>query len=159
MKNLNPSDNCIPTPTGHITIFTDGGSRGNPGDAAIGVVIYNSTQMLWQRGKYIGHTTNNEAEYQAVTEALEWLIDYIRSGKNGYETVDFYLDSLLVVQQMSGKWQIKEPRMRTFWQTNKDLIAQLPYNVTFNHIPREKNTVADRLVNEALDQKQHNSSN
>ena len=126
-----------------IRVFTDGGSIGNPGQAACAYVVYDDAINIRQKcGKYLGIATNNEAEYQGVIEALTALPDLEMS---------FFLDSLLVVNQLNGLWKIKEPRLR-------DLLLQVKQlennrKVTYTHVPREKNFQADLLVNETLDQK------
>ncbi|GIK84494.1 MAG: hypothetical protein BroJett025_11160 [Patescibacteria group bacterium] len=129
-------------------IYTDGGSRGNPGDAAIGGVVYGlKKEIVFEFSKYIGVATNNEAEYTAVLTALEWALQHT----TGVEAIDFNLDSKLVVEQMNKKWKIKEPRMLVLAQKCWDLIKELGIEVTFSHVMREKNKEADLLVNQALD--------
>jgi ribonuclease HI len=116
-----------------IKIFTDGGARGNPGPAALGVYICNQKdEEIFSVGKYIGETTNNVAEYSAVLEAFLWLRE-----KNIQEEVRFFLDSELVCRQLNGIYKVKN--------------AALGLKVTFSHIPRELNKKADRMVNIALD--------
>jgi ribonuclease HI len=134
-----------------IQIFTDGGSRGNPGPAAIGVVVKSSDEtVIFETGKTIGVGTNNEAEYQAFLLSLEWL--KTQTGVLELSSVTWKLDSKLVVEQLNKKWKIKEPRMLTYAQDCwKDLaLLSCPFKIT--HIPREQNSQADALVNQALDQ-------
>lgn len=124
-----------------IKVFTDGGSRGNPGPAAAGYVVFDDAGNIRQKcGKYLGVATNNEAEYQGVIEALTALPDL---------ELAFFLDSLLVVNQLNGLWKIKEPRLRDLLMQ----VKQLENNrkITYTHVPREKNFEADLLVNETLD--------
>lgn len=130
-----------------LKIFTDGGSRGNPGDAGIGIVVYNNTEVIYEFSGYIGTATNNEAEYQAVVKALEW----VEENKKDISELDFFLDSKLVVEQLNKNWKIKEPRMHVFAQNCWELITKLDFNPSFTHVKREKNKEADALVNQALD--------
>jgi len=147
-----------------IIIYSDGGARGNPGPAGIGVVIktQNSnvkTQNLVELSKYIGITTNNQAEYQAVIEALKWLSNLSKPipgmGENGQEDntleVEFRLDSQLVVEQLNQRYKLKNEGLKPlFWQI-RDLMMQLGGKVTFKFIPREQNKEADKLVNQVID--------
>lgn len=165
-----------------LRIFTDGGSRGNPGDAGIGGVVYNEAhEVVFEFSKYIGLATNNEAEYEAVKTALDWVQKYLQEHQaqapvtpqtpitplitNPTTTsivtpaptitpitqIDFFLDSKLVVEQMNKNWKIKEPRMQVLAQSCWKKIAELHIPVSFTHVLREKNKEADLLVNQALD--------
>jgi ribonuclease HI len=130
-----------------IKIFTDGGARGNPGPAALGVYICNQKdEEIFSVGKYIGETTNNVAEYSAVLEAFLWLRE-----KNIQEEVRFFLDSELVCRQLNGIYKVKNAVLLGFLQKIKVIEAALGLKVTFSHIPRELNKKADRMVNIALD--------
>lgn len=128
-----------------IKVFTDGGARGNPGPAAIGVSILDeNNNIISETEKYIGHTTNNFAEYSALIEALNILQDF-----NVYRVV-FYTDSSLVYNQVKGIWKIKSPELKLLNEEAKKMLGKLPdYN--FVLVPREKNKRADQLVNKALD--------
>lgn len=128
-------------------VFTDGGSRGNPGAAACAFVVYDDSGNIRQKcGKFLGVATNNEAEYQGVIEALSYLSNL---GNLSNLKVNFFLDSLLVVNHLNGLWKIKEPRLRELILKIRELEAGK--NITYTHIPREQNAVADLLVNETLD--------
>lgn len=130
-------------------IHTDGGSRGNPGPAAIGVVIETANaQKIHAFGKTIGVATNNIAEYQAVVAALEWLISSEKRGD-----FHFFLDSQLVVNQLNGIWKIKDANLRGKIILIRQLEATLNCQIKYVAVPREQNTAADRLVNLALDHK------
>lgn len=132
-----------------ITIFSDGGARGNPGPAGIGCVI--QTQDLFKISKYIGEATNNQAEYQAVIEALKWVKDN-RDKQEDLE-IEFFLDSELVVEQLNQRYKLKNEGLKPlFWQV-RELILQLGGKVTFKYISREKNKEADKLVNLAIDKR------
>ncbi|MFH1537130.1 MAG: ribonuclease HI family protein [Patescibacteria group bacterium] len=123
-----------------LTIFTDGGARGNPGPAGIGVHI----KEVGDYKEYIGEATNNQAEYKAVVLALA------KAKEAGGEELDFYLDSKLVVEQLNGNYKVKDTELaKIFIQIFN--LKQSFKKVTFTHIPREKNTEADKLVNEAID--------
>lgn len=124
----------------NLIIKTDGGSRGNPGQAACAYVVYAEGNLREKCGKYLGTATNNVAEYSAVIFALESVHD---------EGLDFYLDSLLVVNQLKGLWKIKDENLKVLNLKIKDLTKNL--KVSWNHIPREENLEADALVNETLD--------
>lgn len=128
-----------------LILYSDGGARGNPGPAAIGIVIYDAKMKELKRiSQVIGSTTNNQAEYKALIVGLG------SAEKLGAEQVICYLDSELVVKQLLGKYKVreetlKEPMMQVLRLKNKFK------NVEFVHIRREKNKLADKLVNEALD--------
>ena len=129
-----------------LIIYTDGGARGNPGPAAVGVVIYNEQNELINKfSKFINQTTNNQAEYQAIIYALE-IARRLKA-----EIIDFYLDSELVVQQLNRKFKIKDKDLASLfikiWNHSQSFKR-----VNFHYIPREKNKEADRLVNQVLNQ-------
>lgn len=132
-----------------IVVHTDGGSRGNPGPAAIGVQIELNGQTLFEKSASIGTTTNNTAEYTALLQALQWLVANL--SKHHVSSIQFFLDSQLVVEQLNGKYKIKKPHILEFVRTIHQLVASLSIPVQFIHIPREQNARADVLVNEALD--------
>ncbi len=126
-------------------IHTDGGARGNPGPAAIGVVIEIDKHVhLFKRA--IGHATNNKAEYEAVITALTEAL------KLNVEEVDLYLDSELVQQQLLGNYKVKHPDLAPLFMRVWNLRQQFK-KVNFTHVRREQNKAADKLVNEALDEK------
>ena len=131
-----------------ITIYTDGGARGNPGPSAAGIVIKEGDNTLLEFGEYLGPVqTNNYAEYMAVILALEALK---REGYAG-RTLEFKMDSKLVVEQVQGNWKVKEPSLKPLVAKVRALLADFPQH-TFAHIPREENYEADALVNQALDE-------
>ena len=124
-----------------LTIFTDGGARGNPGPAGIGVHIKEGGDYK----EYIGEATNNQAEYKAVVLALN------KAKELGGEELDFYLDSKLVVEQLNGNYKVKDSELaKIFIQIFN--LKQTFKKVTFSHVPREQNKEADKLVNEAIDE-------
>lgn len=136
-----------------ITIFTDGGSRGNPGPAAIGAYIVDANdKVLKEVSETIGNATNNFAEYQAVMRGLQTVKEMY--GKKTKEMeFELKLDSELVKKQLSGEYQIKEPGLVPhFIEIHNLRVSNFP-NLVFTHVRREFNKDADRLVNEALDAK------
>lgn len=128
-----------------ITIYTDGGSRGNPGPSAAGFVILNSRQeVVAEGGEYLGITTNSQAEYHGVRLGLE------KALAMNIKRVDFKIDSMLVVNQMKGFYKIKN---RELWPINeriRELMLKFQ-KVTFTHVQREFNQLADGMVNKTLD--------
>jgi ribonuclease HI len=130
-----------------LTIHTDGGARGNPGPAAIGVVIKKNGKALKEFGKRIGETTNNVAEYAAVVEALHCC----KSNNYQPKSINFFLDSLLVVNQLMGKFKVKDSKLRLFLLEVRSLEQEVGGVITYTTIPREKNMRADFFVNQALD--------
>ncbi len=134
-----------------IVINTDGGARGNPGPAAIGAVILLPGKVYHYKEK-IGEGTNNFAEYQAVIFALKKLKHLIGKEKSKKAQVTIKADSSLLVNQMKGKFKIKDPNIKNLfievWNLKQDFGT-----VDFELIKREENKEADKLVNEALDEK------
>ncbi|MBI4991557.1 ribonuclease HI family protein [Candidatus Gottesmanbacteria bacterium] len=136
-----------------LFIYTDGGARGNPGRAAIGVVVKNEKQELLARlFRKIGEATNNVAEYQAVIAALEWLKENSQINKfSNQQIIQFFLDSALVVNQLNGLFKVKNGDLRNLLVQVRQLEQELGGNISYQLIPREKNWQADALVNKALD--------
>lgn len=134
-----------------VNIFTDGGARGNPGPSAIGVYVEDDkSNKLAGFGKRIGVATNNVAEYKAVIEALDWLIENKKKfGKDA--KVNFFLDSKLVCSQIIGLFRIKNADLRNLLFDVRDREAQITLPIYYKYIPREQNTKADAFVNQALD--------
>lgn len=136
-----------------IIIYTDGGSRGNPGKAAIGIVFCNEKgQCFKEYSEYLGDDiTNNEAEYQAVIFALKKF--KVLFGKKIADTSELEIrsDSELMVKQLKGEYKIMEPRIQQLFIEAWNLKIDFK-KIVFHLIPREKNQRADKLVNEALDQ-------
>ena len=131
-----------------LLIHADGGSRGNPGEAAYGFVVYDeSRNKLYEEGKKIGINTNNVAEYSGVVAALKWVKD---NAKNTNK-VSFFLDSKLAVEQLNGRYKVKNENLRNLFFTVKALESQTGIKATYSHVMRELNKDADRMVNIALD--------
>lgn len=134
-----------------IKIYTDGGSRGNPGHSAIGVAIYNgSGTVIHTISRYIGIATNNVAEYSAIVSAWTWISTHKNTPK---ESIEFYMDSELIYSQLTGRYRIKDPKLKELWTKIKNLEAEYNHDVIYAHVRREKNKMADLLVNKALDEK------
>lgn len=136
-----------------LTVNTDGGSRGNPGKAGIGIVIKkNLNEIVAKHGEAIGVATNNVAEYRAVVKALELVSTYLKKG-NKVSKINFLLDSLLVVSHLNGVWKIKDKTLLGYCIKIKEQEKKIGVPISFSHIPREQNKEADFLVNAALDNK------
>lgn len=127
-------------------MYSDGGARGNPGPAGIGVVMYtkDTLEEIQTISEYIGEATNNQAEYSAVLAGLEKAITL------GAEHAECYLDSELVVKQLNREYKVKNPNIAPLFVKVWNLTQQFK-SVTFTHVRREKNKVADSLVNKAID--------
>ena len=157
-KNIKTGKNCY-------LIHTDGGARGNPGPAAIGVVIEerrlrntkDSSRGIEggsvgkkEYGEYLGEATNNEAEYKAVIFALKKLKQLVGNTEAKAVDVAVVLDSELIERQLNGEYKIKEKNLQNFfvevWNLKSDFGS-----VSFRHVRREKNIDADRIVNQVLD--------
>ena len=127
-------------------MYADGGSRGNPGPSAGGFAILDmENNVVVTSGKYLGITTNNQAEYHSLKGGVEEAV------RHKIKTLHVYMDSLLVVNQMKGIYRIKN---RDLWPIHHAIKEMLPNfeKVTFQHIPREMNKLADSIVNETLDE-------
>ena len=126
----------------------DGGARGNPGPAGSGAVrLDEDGKVIAELMRFLGHATNNVAEYTALIIGLEEAL------RHDIDHLDVRMDSLLVVQQMKGVWKIKHPGLRPLALRAGELLAQFP-NRTIEHVPRELNSLADALVNRAIDDAQ-----
>jgi ribonuclease HI len=149
---INPGDSLshggdkYTTSSKDLSLFADGGSRGNPGPSAGGyAIIDDKGVVIVKRGIYLGVTTNNQAEYTALKLGLEEL------NKMGIREVHVYMDSLLVVNQMLGLFKIKNRDLWPIHDATKQLVATFD-EVSFTHVPRTMNKIADAAVNEALDE-------
>lgn len=128
-----------------LIVNVDGGARGNPGPAAIGVVVQDADgNILEEHGEKIGEATNNVAEYKALIRGID------RAVELGAETLELRGDSELVVKQMLGQYKVKHPDMKPLNAKAKDSLARIP-DWSISHVRREQNADADRLVNQALD--------
>jgi ribonuclease HI len=127
-----------------LTTYTDGGARGNPGPAGIGVVIMEGERVVDSFGRYIGETTNNQAEYRALIAALE------RAFELGAKEVECKLDSELVVKQMLREYKVKDKDLQPLFLVAYNLSIGFK-KITFQHVRREFNAAADAEVNVAID--------
>jgi ribonuclease HI len=129
-----------------LIIYTDGGARGNPGPAGIGVYILDEERKVVKTAKeFIGHATNNQAEYRAVLLALE------KAKELEADFLDFYLDSELVVKQLNREYRVKDQDLASLFVKIYNLTLGFK-KVIFSHVRREQNKEADKLVNEAIDE-------
>ena len=137
-----------------LFLYSDGGSRNNPGPAAVGVFV---ETLHKQCGHYIGEKTNNEAEYEAVIYGLKKIKQVIGKEKAKNIEIECFLDSEFVKKQLTHEYKVKEKNIQKYFLEVWNLMLDFG-KVTFNHIPREKNTIADKLVNEELDRKEKQTS-
>ncbi len=129
-----------------LVVYCDGGSRGNPGPAASAFVIFDSGKKEIVRGKkYLGKRTNNYAEYCALGMALQWIAKNRRSSK-----VSVFLDSELVCKQVTGKYKVKSKMLLPMIVRVKEFEKEIEGAVSYTHVLRDKNKIADALVNESL---------
>ena len=138
----------------HIVIYTDGASRGNPGPSSIGVAfVHPDGTLLKEFGERLPNGTNNEAEYMAVVFGLKKLRSLVGAEHLSRMTVELRMDSQLVARQITGEYKLENEKVfKSFimiWNIRQDIGKLI-----VKHVPREKNTIADRLANEALDREQ-----
>jgi len=128
-----------------VVIYTDGASRGNPGKAGIGAVIFNSNnEVLREIAEYIGESTNNVAEYKAVIAGLKAGLSL------GAKNVRLKADSQLLIRQIQGVYKVKNAGLKPLYKEVLDLLSQYDsYQV--EHVPREENSLADKLANDGID--------
>jgi len=124
------------------SLYTDGGSRGNPGPSAIGIVIYKNDKVVFTFSHYIGKTTNNIAEYKALLAGIKL------SKELGITEINIFMDSELIVKQIKGEYRVKDIKLYEIYSEVKNELDNIRYTIT--HITREYNHVADSLVNKEL---------
>ena len=130
-----------------FTLYADGAARGNPGQAGAGAALVDAEgNVVAERMRFLGHATNNVAEYTALIIGLE------EARRRGIHELDVRMDSLLVVEQMRGKWKIKHPNIVPLAARAIRLLSEFAH-VDIRHIPRERNTIADVLSNRAIDER------
>lgn len=135
-----------------VKIFTDGGSRGNPGVAGFGVVVVDEKkQIVFEASKYLGVKTNNEAEYEGLIFALNWVKD--NEDKFVIDEVEFNADSELMIKQMQEIYKVKAINLKGLYKQAKKYILSIKAKINFIAIRREFNSKADALANEAMDKK------
>ncbi len=132
-----------------LKIYCDGGARGNPGPAAAAFIVEEEGRVIYRSSKYLGETTNNVAEYNAVVLALTWLNENLK--RNPADEIYFILDSQLVAKQMSGFFKVKNPTLKKLFNLAKILEKKIQAKISYSFVPRIKNKLADFLVNKTLD--------
>jgi ribonuclease HI len=129
-----------------LRLFTDGAARGNPGPAGIGLVLEDDEGMrLWGGFRYLGTATNNQAEYRALIDGLR------KAGEWRPDRLEVHLDSELVVNQINGRYKVRNRELQPLHRQALDLLRRFP-QTTVSHVPRERNRGADALANRAIDQ-------
>jgi len=138
--------------TTRLKVYTDGGSRSNPGMAGGGVYMEDENgQEFYREAKFLGIKTNNEAEYLAFLMAVEYLMRYELKNPGQIRSVNFFLDSKLVVEQLNRRWKIKKTELKQLAEAIWKNLSALPYSIEIKHVLREKNKLADELANQAMD--------
>jgi ribonuclease HI len=135
-----------PRPEAYLVARIDGGARGNPGPAGYGVVITDqSGQRVAGLSKFLGHQTNNFAEYAGLLAALQYALEY------GYRALEVVSDSELLVRQINGQYKVRSPILLDLYRQAQSLIGKLDW-FRIGHVPRAKNKEADALANRAMDE-------
>jgi len=133
-----------------LNVYTDGGSRGNPGISGYGVVIYDETKkIICKESKFLGIKTNNEAEYLAIIASLEWIKknqSFLKITK-----INFFADSQLMIRQLQGIYKVKAPTLLPLFSRVQQLLIQINIPHNFKDVRRESNELADKLANIAMD--------
>src|SRR3990167_7321954 len=137
-----------------LKVFTDGGSKGNPGPSRIGMVFYGDGRKIFHHHESIGVATNNEAEYKALIKALEEIKNAsldpstsLRMTIKATKQIQFYSDSRLMVNQVNGLFKVKQGKIKEYILKIRGLEQEIKAPITYHLIPREKNREADLLVN------------
>ena len=131
--------------SGHIQLYTDGASRGNPGKSGIGVVVLDGEKnILAEVSEYIGDATNNVAEYKALIRGVEKVLEFSPS------RVDVFADSELMVRQLNGRYKVRAPSILPLYNEARKLLGMLSESQV-QYVPREQNSLADALANRAID--------
>ena len=135
-----------------VNIYTDGGSRGNPGISGYGLVIYDDQKtLIYQESKFLGIKTNNEAEYSGIIAALEW----VKKNQSAYQItqLNFFADSQLMIRQFQGIYKVKAPTLLPLFSRAQQLLLQINLPAKFTDVRREFNKLADELANQAMDRR------
>ena len=133
-----------------LKVFTDGGSKGNPGPSSIGIVFYAEDKVVLEHKEAIGIATNNDAEYTALIRALEKIIDNYKLRPTTalhFNKIEFYSDSRLMVNQVKGLFKVKNGKIKEYILKIRGLEQEIGLPITYNYVPRERNKKADLLVN------------
>ena len=140
-------EKSMASPSAHLVAHVDGGARGNPGPAGFGVVVEDQHgARIAEFSRYLGHRTNNFAEYSGLVAALSYVLEQKHSA------LRVLSDSELMVRQMNGVYKVRSPELRPLYEEAKRLSRQLQW-FRIEHVRREKNAEADRLANEAMDRR------
>ena len=131
-----------------LLVYCDGGARGNPGPAAAAIVVEKDGKVIHKESKYLGRGTNNEAEYSGAILGLEW----VSKNLTNEGRITFILDSQLVANQLSGKFKVKNENLRNRYFTAKTLEKNISAEINYESVSRERNKIADFLVNKELDE-------
>jgi ribonuclease HI len=147
-------DDSSAKPARGFVIRTDGAARGNPGPASLGAALFDLSRPDARDDRavpdasisdYLGIQTNNVAEYTAVVRAVALALEL------GARRLELLLDSKLIVEQITGRWRVKDAKLRVLWAETLRLLRQLPEGWTAAHVPRAQNSLADAMCNEAID--------
>ena len=133
-----------------VNIYTDGGSRGNPGISGYGLVVYDDQKtLIYQESKFLGIKTNNEAEYSGIIAALEW----VKKNQSAYQItqLNFFADSQLMIRQLQGVYKVKAPTLLPLFSRAQQLLLQINLPARFTDVRREFNELADKLANKDMD--------
>ena len=138
----------------YIKVFTDGASKGNPGNAGIGVIIYDENDFIIDSCReYLGTATNNQAEYKALIKSADLIKSIVTEGEKVVDRIKFYSDSELMVNQINFDYQVKEPELALLNNKFHVKMKKIGIPYTIKHIERALNKAADRLANEAIQNK------
>ncbi|MFH1863600.1 MAG: ribonuclease HI family protein [bacterium] len=132
----------------NVVVYCDGGSRGNPGKSASAFVVTIKGKVIHKGSVFLGVSTNNVAEYSAVILALKWIVKNLSGISN---EVTLILDSELVVRQLNGFYKVKNNKLKILFSTIKDIENKITAHINYTSVSREKNYLADSLVNQVLD--------
>ncbi|MGE5314526.1 MAG: ribonuclease HI family protein [Acidobacteriota bacterium] len=133
-----------------LRAWTDGASRGNPGDAGIGVIVKSEDgAVLIEERRYLGKTTNNQAEYTALIVCIEKILAH--PAALSCKALDVFADSELMVRQIKGEYKVRDEGLKVHYARVCELLKQAPFRFTIAHVPRSQNKEADRLANEGID--------
>lgn len=137
-----------------LKVFTDGASRGNPGESGIGIVITDENDKVLKKwNEYLGKATNNQAEYKAIIKSLDILNEVVSDSSTKIEIIEFYADSELMVKQLRNEYKLKNPDLKLLHNEFIKKIRELGIKYTLHHVERALNKSADKLANQAIDNK------
>ncbi len=137
----------------HWALYIDGASRGNPGPAAVGIYLIKNEKEVVKKGYFLGQKTNNQAEYYSLIYGLQELKDHYKPD----DELQIYSDSELLVRQINGKYKVKHEELKKLYDLAIDLLSKFKYKI--EHVPRDKNKVADSLANQALNKQKAQLNN